>query len=345
MPIGWAIISCGDYADSRGAPGINQAEGAELVAVHSRDQGRADAFAQKHGAKTAYTSVEDVLSDSRIDAVYITSPNHLHARYTTMAANAGKHVLVEKPLSLNMAEGAEVLQVCRDKGVKLGVGLHLRHHPGHIETRRLVAAGALGTVALAQAQIGQGERGNVRPEPRAGLRDWWTHPELVGGAFAMLTIGVHAIDDLQFLLGQQVVEIAAITDGQTAERPLEDLATMCLRFDRGTIGTMCCGMRLPEFQNDVALYGSEGKVILSDASWPRLQGELRVSSETVNTTVSYTPDFVYLVARNIEDFQRAIEEDREPAASGAHGLKLVQLTEGMIESASTGRTVKLERLH
>ncbi len=70
MSIGWAIISCGDYADSRGAPGINEAEGAELVAVHSRDQGRADAFARKHGAKTAYTSGEDVLADSRVDAVY-----------------------------------------------------------------------------------------------------------------------------------------------------------------------------------------------------------------------------------------------------------------------------------
>lgn len=160
----------------------------------------------------------------------------------------------------------------------------------------------------------------------------------------MLTIGVHAIDDLQFLLGQQVVEIAAITDGQTSEQPLENLATMCLRFDAGTIGTMICGMRLPEFQNDVALYGSEGKVMLSDASWPRLQGELRVSSETVNTTVAYEPDFVYLVSRNIEDFQRAIAEGREPAASGVHGLKLVQLTEGMIESAKTGRTVKLEPL-
>ena len=344
MSIGWAIISCGDYADSRGAPGINQAEGAELVAVYSRDLGRAEAFAEKHGAKTAYTSVEDVLSDPRIDAVYITSPNHLHAQYTKMAANAGKHVLVEKPLSLNVAEGVEVLRVCRDRGVKVGVGLHLRHHPGHIETRRLVAGGALGTVALAQSQIGQGERGNVHPEPRAGLRDWWTHPELVGGAFAMLTIGVHAIDDLQFLLGQQVVEIAAITDGQTSERPLEDLATMCLRFDGGTIGTMICGMRLPEFQNDVALYGSEGKIMLSDSSWPRLQGELRVSSETVNTTVAYEPDFVYLVKRNIEDFQQAIAEDREPAASGAHGLKLVQLTEGMDESAKTGRTVKVEPL-
>ena len=160
----------------------------------------------------------------------------------------------------------------------------------------------------------------------------------------MLTIGVHAIDDLQFLLGQQVMEIAAITDGQTAERPLENLAVMSLRFDGGTIGTMCCGMRLPEFQNDVALYGSHGKVMLADGSWPRLQGELRVSSETVNTTVAYEPDFVFLVTRNVEDFQKAIIEDRDPAASGAHGLKLVQLTEGMVESAKTGRTVKLELL-
>ena len=315
-----------------------------MVAVQSRNQGRADAFAEKHGAQIAYTSVEDVLADSRIDAVYITAPNHLHVEYTKMAANAGKHVLVEKPLSLNMTDGIDVLQVCRERGVKVGVGLHLRHHPGHIETRRLVADGALGTVALAQAQIGQGERGNVHPEPRAGLRYWWTHPELVGGAFSMLTIGVHAIDDLQFLLGQQVVELAAITDGQTTERPLENLATMCLRFDGGTIGTMCCGMRLPDFQNDVALYGSEGKVILADGSWPRLQGELRVSSETVNTTVAYEPDFVYLVKKNIEDFQQAIAEDREPAASGAHGLKLVQLTEAMVESAKTGRTIKLEPL-
>ena len=173
------------------------------------------------------------------------------------------------------------------------------------------------------------------------MRDWWTHPEMVGGAFAMLTIGVHAIDDLQFLLGQQVVEIAAITDGQTTERPLEDLATMCLRFDGGAIGTMICGMRLPDFQNDVAIYGSEGKVLLSDASWPRLQGELRVSSETANTSVAYEPDHVYLVKKNIEDFQQAISEGRDPAASGLDGLKLVQLTEGMIESAKTGRTVRL----
>ena len=344
MSIGWAIISVGDYADSRGAPAINQAQDAELVAVCSRDQDRSEAFAQKHGAKTAYASVADVLSDSRVDAVYITSPNHLHALHTTMAANAGKHVLVEKPMSLTVSDGVEMVQVCRERGVKLGVGFHLRHHPGHIEAQRLVANGALGTIALAKAQSGQGTRGEVRPEPRSGLRDWWTHPEMVGGAFATIALGVHCIDDLHFILGQQVVEIAAITDGHTAERTLEDLATMCLRFNQGTIGMICCGMRLPQSQNDVAIYGSDGKVVLSGASWPRLEGELRVSSETVNTTVAYEPDGVVLVTWKIEDFGRAVAEDRDPAASGFDGLKAVQVTTGMVESATTGRTVKLDPL-
>ena len=160
----------------------------------------------------------------------------------------------------------------------------------------------------------------------------------------MLALGVHAIDDLQFILGQRVVEIAAITDGQTAERPLEDLATMCLRFDQGAIGMMCCGMRLPEFLNDVVIYGSHGKVVLSDASWPRLQGELQVSTETVNTTVAYEPDLVALVTWNIEDFQRAVVEDGDPAASGVDGLNMVQVTAGMLDSVKTGRTVKLDPL-
>ncbi len=167
---------------------------------------------------------------------------------------------------------------------------------------------------------------------------------MAGGAFATIALGVHAIDDLQFILGQRVVEIAAITDGQTAERPLEDLATMCLRFDQGTIGMMCCGLRLPEFQNDVTIYGSHGKVVLSDSSWPRLQGDLRVSSESVSTTVVYEPDLVVLVTWAIDDFQRAIAEDRDPAASGVDGLNMVQVTAGMLESVKTGRTVKLEPL-
>ena len=341
MPMGWAIISAGDFANSRGAPAINQAQGADLVAVTSRDRGRSEAFAEKHGAKAAYTSVEEALSDSRVDAVYITSPNHLHSLHTTLAAKAGKHVLVEKPMSLTVPEGLEMVRICQEQGVKLGVGFPLRHHPGHIEAQRLVENGTLGTIALAQAQMGQGTRGEVFPEPRTGLREWWTHPEMAGGAYVTTALGVHSIDDLQFILGQQVVEVTGITDGHTTERPMEDLSTMCLRFDQGAIGTVCCGLRLPEFQNDVSIYGSEGKVLLTGAAWPRMEGGLQVSSETVNTTVAYEPDGVILVTWEIEDFVKAVTEDQEPAASGIDGLKVVQITVGMVESVKTGRTVKL----
>lgn len=344
MSVGWAIISTSDYADNFVAPAMKQANDAELVAVCSRDQSRSDAFAQKHGAKAAYTSLEDVLNDSRVDVVYITSPNHLHAPYTALASNAGKHVLVEKPMSLNVSEGLEMVRVSRVNGVKLGVGFQLRHHPGHIEAQQLVADGTLGTIALAQAQYGRGTRGEVRPSSRPGHRDWRHEPDLVGGAYTMMGQGVHCIFDLHFILRQRVVEIAAITDGHTEEQPLEDLATMCLRFDQGAIGMMCCGLRMPDFQNDVAIYGSDGKVVLAGASGPYYQGELRVSSETVNTTVAYEPDRTILVTWQIEDFGRALAEDREPGVTGVDGLHVVQVTEVMVESAKTGRRVKLEPL-
>ena len=108
LTIGWGIISTGNYPDTSIAPAINQAKDAELISVYSRDQGRGEAFAQKHGAKTAYTSVEELLGDSRVDAVYVASPNHLHVPHTEQAANAGKHVLVEKPLALDVASSFDI---------------------------------------------------------------------------------------------------------------------------------------------------------------------------------------------------------------------------------------------
>ena len=102
----------------------------ELIATYSRDRGRAEAFASKHGFQSAYDSVEELLADSRVDAVFIATPNHLHAEHTSMAAQAGKHVLVEKPMSLKVDDGIEMVRTCKTNGVKLGVGFQLRCHPG-----------------------------------------------------------------------------------------------------------------------------------------------------------------------------------------------------------------------
>ena len=344
MAIGWGFIGTGRYPDRAGAPAMALAEGTELVATYSRDMGRAEEFAGKHGFARAYDSLEGILGDSQVDAVFISSPNHLHAPYTVMAAKAGKHVLVEKPMSVTLEEGIEMVQTCRANDVRLGVGFQLRHHPGHAEASRLVREGALGSVALAQVQIGGGTRGETQRTARTGLSAWWDQPELVGGASTMMGTGTHAVDDLHFILGQTVVEIAAITDGQTDENLLENLASMCLRFDGGAIATLCCSNRVPDLKCDVTVYGSEGRIVLSDASRPNYSGALDVSSETVNAAESYGPDPLALFKWQTEGFNRAVQKCEEPSASGVDGLKVVQVTLGMIESASTGRTVKLEPL-
>jgi len=351
MAIGWALVSLGSHAETFFAPALARAEGAQLVAVYSRDRERADAFADKHGAHAAYTALEPLLADARVDVVWLASPNFLHAPYTLRAAHAGKHVLVEKPMALSVAEAVDMVQTCQAQGVKLGVGFHLRHHPGHQEARRLIQEGCLGTMTLAHAQWGGGLRGQVEISParlmamRSGERSaWWGMPEQLGGAFAMMASGVHCVDVLCFLLHQHVVEVTALTDGQTPERPLERVATMCLRFSGGTLGTVCCGFKMPDAKNDATLYGSHGRIVLAHSLWITLRGALEVVSETGNTTVAYSEDPLALYTRQVEAFNQAIQHDEEPSASGRDGLHVVQVTRAMIESASTGRTVKIAPL-
>jgi 1,5-anhydro-D-fructose reductase (1,5-anhydro-D-mannitol-forming) len=344
MALGWAVISTGLHVDQKIAPAINATSDAELVAVYSRDQGRADACAQKHGAKAAYSDLGALLRDSRVDAVFIASPNALHARHAVQAAQAGKHVFSEKPMTTTLDDAVAMVRTCRARGVKLGVGYHLRQHPGLLEARRLIAAGVLGPVALAQGQWGFGVRGQDSPPPRTGLRQWWDDPELIGHASTMMGTGVHVVDALRFVLDQEVIEVAALSDGQTSTQPLEQLVAMALRFDRGTVATICCGRRLPDSRNDLVLYGSLGRFIGSDALWEGRQGTFEVVSDTVHTTETYPLQPLANFIDELDDFHRAVREDREPAATGLDGLRVVQVTLAMIASAHDKRTIRIEPL-
>ena len=345
MAIGWAFIGTGNYPNSRIAPAAALAEDTSIIACYSRDQARADEFAKTHGALAAYTSVEQLLADSRVDVVFVASPNHLHAEHAQLAAKAGKHVLTEKPMATTVADCVEMIKACKANNVKLGVGFQLRFHPGHMEASRLVSEGGLGEVALAQVLLGSGVRGETKREMRTGLREWWETPDMVGNARSMIGTGVHCVDDLEFILGQTVVEVAAISDGQTEEYPLEDLVSLSLRFSGGAIGTMVCGSRMPDSINDLTVYGSDGRVLLKNAARPTMGGSLEIKSETVNSEVTYEPDALALAKWQIECFNRSIKLDEEPAASGVDGLRSVQITEAMIESVRTRRTIHVEPIH
>src|SRR5262245_48359504 len=113
MAVGWALVSTGRHADTVLAPALARAEETQLVAVYSREQAQADTFAAIHGAQVAYTSLEALLADARVEVVCIASPNFLHAPHTLMAARAGKHGLVENPMALRGGEAEAVVTTCK----------------------------------------------------------------------------------------------------------------------------------------------------------------------------------------------------------------------------------------
>ena len=344
MAFGWAIIGTGMHPHLKVAPAMALVKGAELVAVYSRSQERAETFAENHDAKAAYDSVDEMLKDSRIDAVFVASPNALHAGHTLRAAEAGKHVLAEKPMATTIEDSLAMVTGCRAAGVKLGIGFELRFNPGHILARKVISQGSIGRISLAQGQWGRGSRGERFHIPRTDLRGWWEETELMGDASVIVGLGVHVIDLFRFILGEEVTEVVAMTDGQTADQPLEHIATMSLRMESGIIAAVSCGRMLPDTLNDFSVYGTDGRITGRATVWEARMGSLHVTSESVNRKQTYPYDYLANFVDELQDFQRAVEEDREPSATGEDGLQVTRVTSAVIESARTGRAVKLEPL-
>lgn len=341
MAVRWGIISTGRHPAGKIVPAMQQASGTELRAVCSRTIERARRFAAENGIPQSYDSVDSLLADPAVDAVFIASPNFLHADQTIRAARRGKHVLVEKPMAVTAAEAQAMVRAAEEYRVRLGVGFHLRHHPGHVRARELIARGALGTLSMIQGQWCFGERTVAWPPDKTGPSAWWNDPEMMGGASTLMGTGVHVIDLLYYLTGAPIVEVAAITDGQTRERPLEQAAAVSVRFGDGTLGTICVGRRMPDSENDVMVYGSHGRIALRDTLWEACGGRLEAASETENFTASYENDRHRLYLNEIEAFNRAIETGEPFQATGWDGLHSVNVLSAILSSAAGGRIVRV----
>jgi 1,5-anhydro-D-fructose reductase (1,5-anhydro-D-mannitol-forming) len=328
VALGWGIIGPGRIADTAIAPGIGRSEDGFLQAVVSRDPGRAEAFAAKHGAARATASYEDMLADPRVDVVFIGTPNAQHPQQAIAAMRAGKHVLCDKPLALAVADAEEVLRVAGETGVKLGVGFMSRHHPAHQEARRIIRSGAIGDVALIQAEFSPGAHRPV---------GWRTDPALAGAA-ALYNVAVHPLDLVRYLTASEVAEVVAIND--CAPGDWFDLMTLVLlKLENGALAYVNGNQKVPDPQPDMAIYGTSGRIVGVRTTRPAFVGELRVKIGDQETVTEYDGRDAY--AREVAAFNRAVLEDREPDASGLDGLRSVQVTDAILRSVRDGVRVQL----
>jgi 1,5-anhydro-D-fructose reductase (1,5-anhydro-D-mannitol-forming) len=330
VSLGWGIIGTGGFAGSATAPAINALGAAgSLVAVVSRDRGRADAFAAQHGARRAYTEYAELLRDREVDIVYISTPNAQHAEQALAAARARKHVLCEKPLTLNVADARRVVDAFEAAGLKLGTHFQTRHHTAFVETKRLLEERAIGDVILIQIEVSSG----------AGeLRSWRADPALAGLG-SINNIAVHPYDLLRYLLASEVREVTAMTDaGRSTD--LERMALALLRFQNGTLAYVNANQKVSNFQPDIDIYGTDGRIVGAGVTRPFREGELRVLTAAGERVSKHSSKDA--VVRSVAAFNDAVAHDREPNASGLDGLRSVQLTDAVIRSARDGRLVEVQ---
>lgn len=329
MALGWGILGTAGIADRAICPAIAQIDGADLVAVLSRDRSRGEEFARKHGGARVFTDYGELLADAEVDIVYVGSPNALHADQVVAAAAAGKHVFCDKPLATSVADAQRAVEACRVAGVKLGINFQTRYHRFVTEVKQALADGRIGDVVIAEMEVSPG---------RNPLRGWRTDPGLAGLG-SVNNLGVHAYDLLRYLLDHEVTEVTALLDVGRREA-LETVALVLLRFDNGTLAYVNANQAVPDYRSDLVLYGTEGRIIGESVTRPGLDGQVRILADGKESSFETSTRDAFL--RAVAAFQRAVIEDTEPDASGLDGLRSVQLTDAIARSAREGKTVRLE---
>jgi len=174
MIVRWGTIGCGDIVQKRVARAIQMEEHSELYAACRRDSVKLADFCQQFGVPTAHTDARDLVQDPAINAVYVATPVHVHCSQTIAAAQEGKHVLVEKPMAMSIAECDEMIEACRQAGVHLGVAYYRPFYPVIQKMRSRMESGeigevlSIGAVTSAAFQMGPGGEGYWRAIPELG---------------------------------------------------------------------------------------------------------------------------------------------------------------------------------
>ena len=338
MTITFGLIGCGRVAP-RHAQSYGQAHEARLTAVADIRHDRARRFAEEYRADP-YVDYHELLARPDIDAVSICVPSGLHAQVAIDALQAGKHVLVEKPIALSLTDADRMIAVARECGLRLGVVLQNRYNSPMQQVRRAVDEGRLGRLHLGNACVRW-------YRPQSYYDDEW-HGTLAMDGGALMNQSIHHIDALQWFMGP-VQSVQAYSATLAHRMEAEDVGVAVLRFASGALGTVE-GSTLTWPQNlegSVALFGERGSVEVGGTALNRItlwkvDGQLEQESEIL-TSQRVDPPSVYGYSHRevIRNFAQAIMDGKEPGTPGEEARKSLELVLAIYEAARTGAEIKL----
>jgi predicted dehydrogenase len=310
----------------------------EVAATFSRSAEHRARFA----AKYRFPVVEEVaaiLGDPSISAVLVLTPPTTHLDVVRQVAEAGKHVLLEKPVEATLARACELVEVCRRAGVALGIVLQHRFRPGSVRLAARIAEGALGEVAAASVAVRWWRPQTYYDEPGRGTlaRD---------GGGVLMTQAIHTLDLFQSLAGP-IAEVAAFAGTTRLHRmETEDFCGAALRFANGALGTLdATTASYPGFPERIEIVGTKATAVLSGKLEIHYQDGSTENFEASQATGGGADPMAFSNEAHrgvISDFLDALDAERAPRVSGAEALKVHRLIDALLRSSRERRPVALE---
>lgn len=333
--IKWGVIGAGGIALRRTIPeAVRDAHNLELVSVMDIDRDRARAVAEKFGVPHSCTTEAELLAQD-LDAVYIATPQNQHARQTLQAAQAGKHILCEKPIAVSLAEVDQMETAVQRAGVKFMLGFCMRYNVYNKKARELVQSGALGQMVMGRAQL------TCWYPPIPGA---WRQDVAISHGGSLIDMGTHGLDLLEWIQGTRIVEVVGFQDLLTHAYPtrIEDTSTVIVRFANGAHGIIDNYFNLPDAaaQNALELHGTKGSLLATGTIGQDPTGKMFTILQPEET--GYDPNQVRdvpvdrqeyhfqgigLYGQMVAMFADCILEDRTPPISledGRHSVRVVE---------------------
>ena len=303
--------------------------GADLtvVACTSRSPEPRAEFARTYGCRDLPT-FEAVLGDPEVEGVLISTPHSVHASQVVAAARAGKHVFVEKPFTLTVADGQRATEACRQAGVVLAVGHQRRRQPAHRALRGLLEAGTLGRVAQIEGNF-SADGGFALVKPGRWRAD---RAETPGGA--MTNLGIHHVDTFQYLLGPIVRVMALSRQVALTGVSIDDATCILLEFASGTLGYLGTSWVHATRTASLAVHGTDAQA-WSEADGARLFLVRRGEKE--RTAVALPP--VDAIVDELAEFARCVRDSTKPEVGGEAATANIAVLEAIVEAIDTGRAV------
>jgi predicted dehydrogenase len=336
--LGWAIVGLGKFATQQLIPSFAECKRSKLVALVSGDRTKAEGIAQKYDVNPKniynYQNYDTIRDNPEVDIIYIVLPNGMHAEYTIRGAQAGKHIMCEKPMANTVEDCQAMIDACNKADRKLMIAYRAQYEPYNLAAIEIARQKKeLGQLKAIVADHGR----NLDPSDKA---DQWRMDKKLAGGGSLMDIGIYSLQAARYITGEEPVEISAMmysTPGDPRFKEVEENVNFVLRFPSGVLANCTSSYGYASVKR-YQVFGDKGWLELDPAT-DYYKHRLVVGREQTREEMKLQEKNQF--ALEIDHLSESVMQNKQPKTPGAEGLQDVKLMQLIYEAARTGKTIKV----